>query len=374
MKKNIKIIFKSIMFICFSLCLIIIYYQHHYSTFKQLKKLNYTPKGINLIMKNNLDNYLLKTKIYSKTLETALTKDLYLKKYLHDYVFFEYKNYDKYIEHLNTLKDRGYKNDEINIILEFLTEEDLDLILKETKDYLDFTPFLTSNYFLSKNIIRYINYQDKYQLDYEETINKVNMNLDYPFYTNYKIIEDPFNNLVLVNKYNKLPSDFIPQDLTSLISACSINQDILVTKTLKKKFEEMCLDIKNLNLNIKVISGYRSYQTQEDLYNKYYQKDGTLADDYSARPGFSEHQTGLAVDIYNEELPFTKFKNTPEYQWVKNNAHRYGFIIRYPKDKEDITGYKEEPWHLRYLGEEIATYLYEHHLTYDEYYTQFIKK
>ena len=114
-----------------------------------------------------------------------------------------------------------------------------------------------------------------------------------------------------------------------------------------------------------VVSGFRDYDTQEAIYNNYVSYDGKAnADRYSARPGHSEHQTGLAFDLNELE---ESFGETREGRWLAENAHKYGFIIRYPKGKEGITGYMYEPWHVRYLGKDIATNVYNSGLTLEEY-------
>jgi D-alanyl-D-alanine carboxypeptidase len=122
---------------------------------------------------------------------------------------------------------------------------------------------------------------------------------------------------------------------------------------------------------MKYVSGYRSYAKQEQLYNSYVANDGqAAADTYSARPGFSEHQTGLAVDIGEGgscDLE-TCFENTASAKWVAANAYKYGFIVRYMKGKEASTGYQYEPWHLRYLGVSEATSVYNSGKTLEEYY------
>lgn len=117
--------------------------------------------------------------------------------------------------------------------------------------------------------------------------------------------------------------------------------------------------------NIYISSGYRSYDYQKRIYNNNvaaYGKEKT--DTFSARPGHSEHQTGLALDLNSID---DSFANTPESDWVKEHAHEYGFIIRYPKGKESVTGYKYEPWHLRYLGKEKAKAVHDSGLTLEEY-------
>lgn len=109
-------------------------------------------------------------------------------------------------------------------------------------------------------------------------------------------------------------------------------------------------------MDIWVVSGFRSYETQRQLYNRYVARDGQVeADTFSARPGFSEHQTGLAVDL---NLADTKFAETLEGQWLAANAYKYGFILRYPEGKDEVTGYVFEPWHFRYVGQELAQKLY----------------
>jgi D-alanyl-D-alanine carboxypeptidase len=114
-----------------------------------------------------------------------------------------------------------------------------------------------------------------------------------------------------------------------------------------------------------LVSGFRSYSRQKTIYNNYVAIDGvTKADTYSARPGHSEHQTGLAFDVGAID---DNYGNTAAGKWLANNAHKYGFIIRYPKGKTHITGYKYEPWHIRYIGTNHATTIYNKQITLEEY-------
>ena len=127
----------------------------------------------------------------------------------------------------------------------------------------------------------------------------------------------------------------------------------------------------NEGIYLNIGSGFRSYSTQNGLYNRYAARDGqAAADTQSARPGHSEHQSGLAADIKgpNDYLYLNQeWINTSEGQWLNNNCYKYGFIIRYPQGKQHITGYKYEPWHIRYLGVEVATSVYNSGLTLEEY-------
>lgn len=141
-----------------------------------------------------------------------------------------------------------------------------------------------------------------------------------------------------------------------------------LTSETKNAFNEMNVDAKKEGLNLYISSGYRSYYSQQSIYNNYVSYDGQKnADTYSARAGHSEHQTGLAFDLNTIDDSFT---NTPEGKWVHDNCYKYGLILRYPKGKDNITGYMHESWHLRYVGKELASKLYNDGdwITLEEYY------
>lgn len=143
----------------------------------------------------------------------------------------------------------------------------------------------------------------------------------------------------------------------------------------KEAFETLSEDAKKEGMNIIAMSSYRSYDYQVNLYDNYVATDGKeAADTYSARAGYSEHQTGLAVDVYNKVLPYTSFEETEEFNWMQENAYKYGFILRFPKDKVNITGYQYESWHYRYVGKEAAKYIHNHDLTLEEYYVKKVEK
>ena len=170
------------------------------------------------------------------------------------------------------------------------------------------------------------------------------------------------DDVIVVNKTYDLPSNFAPNNLVT------INGYIKVVDYVKDAFTELENDSKVLGLNIYASSGYRSYNDQNYIYNNYVKWDGQEnADTYSARAGHSEHQTGLAIDLNTID---SSFENTSESNWLKDNCYKYGFIIRYPKDKDNITGYMYEPWHIRYVGKELAKTLYNNGnwITLEEYY------
>jgi D-alanyl-D-alanine carboxypeptidase len=141
-----------------------------------------------------------------------------------------------------------------------------------------------------------------------------------------------------------------------------------LTKETLSAFNQMDADATALGLNLYISSGYRSYYDQKYIYNNYVKRDGQAnADTYSARAGHSEHQTGLAFDLYNGKTVYTRFEETKEFDWMQENAYKYGFILRFPKDKEKETGYVYEAWHYRYVGKEIAKEIKEKNISLEEY-------
>ena len=173
-----------------------------------------------------------------------------------------------------------------------------------------------------------------------------------------KLPKEPtyINGVMIANKKYPLPKDYAPGE----------------DPETRKAFEKMAADAKKAGFELTAFSTYRSYEYQETLYSNYVAKDGKEnADRYSARPGYSEHQTGLAMDIGEvgrEDLWLTEeFGETPAGQWLFENAVNYGFILRFPKGKENITGYMYESWHYRYLGKDLAKKVKDSGLTLEEY-------
>lgn len=191
-------------------------------------------------------------------------------------------------------------------------------------------------------------------------------------YKNIKMITEPDINIVLVNKNYKLPNDYVPNDL-ELISNFYANENKYLRKEAKEAFEKLSSDASKLGYRIIATSTYRDYNYQEKLYNEYVKDKGIdYADKCSARPGHSEHQTGLAVDVMGSNNDYDEFEKAIEFNWMKNNAHKYGFVLRYPEDKTKITGFKYEPWHYRYVGKTVAKVIYEKKITLEEYYDKYI--
>jgi len=246
---------------------------------------------------------------------------------------------------------------------------------KQTKEEQKIEKLKSIPYYKKEYQKRYLEYQkENPNLSVENIVTYVNIGIDKPYYTNTKKAENLNTNLILVNKYNYLTEDYIPENLEPIDIAYARSGMQLVREA-KEAFETLSEDAKKEGKNIIAMSSYRSYDYQVNLYNNYVATDGKeAADTYSARAGYSEHQTGLAVDVYNKVLPYTSFEETEEFNWMQENAYKYGFILRFPKDKVNITGYQYESWHYRYVGKEAAKYIHNHDLTLEEYYVKKVEK
>lgn len=187
------------------------------------------------------------------------------------------------------------------------------------------------------------------------------------FYKNIKTIENPNELLVLVNKNNKLDKNYVPNDLEEINVKYS-NEGKFLRKDAKEAFETLSSDASKLGYKVIAVSAYRNYEYQDKLFNYYTEKYGIkYALSCSAKPGHSEHQTGLAVDVMGSNNSYDDFEFSDEFEWMRDNAYKYGFILRYPKGKENITGFKYEPWHYRYVGKEVAKIIYEKNIVLEEY-------
>ena len=177
--------------------------------------------------------------------------------------------------------------------------------------------------------------------------------------------------LVLVNKTHPVTRDYVAPDLVT-VEHCDPNVGNADTKKMRKTaadaIEELITGAKADGYDIVMRTGYRSYDYQDYLFDSYASKYGEEeANTYSARPGQSEHQTGWCCDVGVIGVGLTDFDYRPEAVWVADNCWKYGFILRYPADKTDITGYIYESWHIRYVGKDVAKYIYDNGLVLEEY-------
>ena len=201
------------------------------------------------------------------------------------------------------------------------------------------------------------------------------LDLESSFYENVITVSNGDSKLVLVNKNYALDSSYAPSDLVLpnvLALGHEQNKTIYLREEASQHLEQLFSAAEQeAGLIFLARSGYRSYETQVSLYQRYVDQNGQeAADRFSARAGHSEHQTGLAIDVtadsVNGQLT-TEFGKTAEGIWLKDNAHRFGYIIRYLEGRESETGYQYEPWHIRYVGVEAATEIYQNNWILEQY-------
>lgn len=267
------------------------------------------------------------------------------------------------IEHYTDLIQLGYTDVDTEVLLS-LEYDRLRFVLESNYDE-HILNWIQMETFIPTRYQRYLDAQvNEPSLTDDQRFEWVNTNRDRPFYTEIQTSDTKFDDLILVNKYYALADDFVPNILVSI----SPYGQVKLVSDAAEAFKQLASDAKDDGYTIVGISGYRSFQTQASLYQRYVNKDGKLvADTYSARAGHSEHQTGLAIDVASNDPNILTFEQSKSFDWMMEHAHEYGFILRYPKGKEQITGYKYEPWHYRYVGIDVANELIKSGMTFDEY-------
>jgi D-alanyl-D-alanine carboxypeptidase len=188
-------------------------------------------------------------------------------------------------------------------------------------------------------------------------------------------INDPASIWAVVNKGRSLGANYIPADLIAPnipLRLPATDPEMHIRSIAASDLQQMFNKAKSQNINLMLSSGYRSYDLQNTVYSSFVRSQGLKStDSSSARPGHSEHQTGLAIDIEPDSRKCEVelcFENTPDGKWLAQNSYKFGFIIRYPKDKEHITGYEYEPWHVRYVGKVLAAQLHQKDQTLEQFF------
>lgn len=289
-------------------------------------------------------------------------------------------DYLSYLDSLVHSKDYQSKNmiSYIHYISEIKGNYDLDSVIYLVNSDISYpyseklVQIVQSKYFIPSRLERYMNYDND---DIETIITNINSNLDQTFYVDISPTDLSKETLLIVNKYYYLDKDYYYGDLVTMEKDYDNKNGSKLNSIAYEAFKKL-VDAGELEgYHIRNNSAYRSYDYQSGLYNSYKNNNGlTYADKWSARPGHSEHQTGLALDVgVKNEYSLGKFESSKEFTWMKDHAHLYGFILRYPKGKEHITGYGYEPWHYRYVGVDVATYIYENDITFEEYYAYFVE-
>ena len=284
----------------------------------------------------------------------------------------------KYIDYRNSnefkLKQIGYNETEIKDITK-LKDDQIKAILKKKYNRLNIK-FIRQKYFITNNLDRYIKYYNNHKDDkISHIVSIVNVCADEDYYDKDTVKKTDISKkeLMLVNKFNYLDENYAPDDIVK-VSMQFAYGDNEIKKEVYEKFRSMYNDAKKEGLYLIITSSYRDYNFQKELWDSYAnQKGDEWADSVSARAGYSEHQTGYTLDIVTYKANMSSFEKTDEFKWLQDNAYKYGFILRYPKDKEDITGYSYESWHYRYVGKDVATKIKKLGITFEEYYAYFIE-
>jgi len=349
MKKQIN--GKNVAMIAFIIMMILAIYKiPDYIIHKSLYSLGYDEETSEIIIKKKIHTIIIKNDYYSDFLKEVIKNDTYESKYLQIYLSrSSFSDDDKYLyERLKKIK--GYSDEELIILFKNLDYvslrplvvfdklDDIDIYIKDCKDHPSNT---LDSYSFSNSYIKK--------------------------YTDTKIITSPSYDTYISCKTDL--KDFEPEKLVTISTQISIPNLQLESKALEA-YENLCDALNELDMSVYAYGAYFSYTRQIALINMYKTEEEALKDGIE-KPGFKDRQLGLSLLIKNDKK-YNSFKDTDEYNWLINNAHKYGFIFRYPENKEAITGYPSQDDYLRYVGVELAEKIYSSKMSFDEYYYMYL--
>lgn len=365
LKHSVELFLKVIGVILAIILGVYIFYSHQIN---ELKEIGYSEVASKNILFELKKDYILSVG-ENKTLNAAFESSYYKEKYLDNYSKIKYQEQKNIIKNINTLIEKGYSNSDISIILAHGTDSDVTEFAKRDKiKYLE--EFYSIDYAKIKYYDRYLQYSDETGEDEETTVLYVNLDMDKEEYVDAIVVDD-FSFDMLVNKHRKTDEDFVPDNLVIIDSEYAAASDMKANKKAVEAFYEMREAASKDGLGLVINSSYRSYQDQVDIVETYRNLYGdSYVQRYVAQPGFSEHQTGLAFDIGSTSS--NVFAQSNEYDWMLENCYKYGFILRFPKKYENVTEFRNEPWHYRYVGKDIAKYIYDNNITLEEYFVKFL--
>lgn len=351
-------------------CILLGIFLFYLKQIHDLEEIGYSKESSKNILFSLKKDYVLSVG-KNESLNAAFSSPFYDEANLDSYQKIKYVPQKDFIKNINKLLKIGYSISDINIIFAHGDNESVGEFTKREKiKYLE--EFYVVDYAKLENYDRYVKYSDETGEDEETTVLYVNLDMDKGDYTD-SVLVSKFSTDMLVNKHRHLDEKFEPTDLTTIDSKYAADSDMKASRIAINAFAEMEKAASADGLSLVINSAYRSYQDQVDISNAYLKLYGqSYVERYVAKPGYSEHQTGLAFDIGSRKSNI--FANSKEYPWMMENAHKYGFILRFPKKYETITGFRNEPWHYRYVGKEIAKYIYENNITLEEYYAIFLDK
>lgn len=273
---------------------------------------------------------------------------------------FDEVRFNDYLENLDLLE---YVDDDMffDLTNNSLTKEVKEKVIQLVSD----------KYFMYKNLNKYLEYYDSFE-NIRSLVEWVNVKGYLKSFDDAKTSNVNDDTLMIASKIYTI-EEYIPDDLNEIPSEYIMQGNNYLRNVALSAYIEMAEAARKENQYFYVSTSYRSYSFQEVLYNKYLLNDPReVVDTYSSRPGYSDHQTGLTVDIRDYNKSFDDVKDTPPFLWLKDNSYKYGFIMRYPEGKEDITRYEYEWWHFRYVGKQAAQIIHDDQITFDEYYEYYV--
>ncbi len=290
--------------------------------------------------------------------------------YYNDY---QYKQTNEY-----KLLEKGYSLEDTKTIFAKLSETEQQKLIDNDKDD-KIISLLEQKYFLEKNLEDYKEYINKNnETDYAKVISIVNVHANHKWYQLELNTNEDLGMLMNVNKFYALSETYTPENLKNIDLTYAYDEEgkNKLIDYAYDKFLELWQAANDQGFYLMVTSSYRDYESQKEIYDYRVSTWGERkADETAARPGHSEHQTGLVIDMTSKTEPLAdSFTDSKAYKWLKENAYKYGFIERYPEGKTYLTGYNPESWHWRYVGLEAAKTMHDEDITFDEYYAFYIEK
>lgn len=261
------------------------------------------------------------------------------------------------------LEELHYSNEEIKTIKKYVSNKSITYIIDNKINKKIILGFINEKYYIDAYLENYINYyeynQDK---SFTDVVTIINTHTDNPLYENTMKTDTTKGIYVILNKYYYTDNQYPADNLVTIDKKYqSNNNDLLLNKEAYNSYIKLIEEASNNNFKYKIKNAYESFENQEKNYNESIKNQNNDL----TKPGHSDYQTALSIDIVSSSNEATK--------WLQNNAHKYGYILRYPENKESITGFEHNQEHYRYCGIQCATYIYENNITYEEYYEYFIK-
>lgn len=281
-------------------------------------------------------------------------------------------NYKKTYEY--KLTQVGYSESEIVKIKDKLNNKYIDDLLTKKYDS-NIVEFLKEKYFIYKNLDKYLEYKKQNKnKDYTYIVSIINTEANIDWIDNEKETDTSKGELMLVNRIYGLSSDYEVEDIVKVPTQYAYN-GVKISESILEHIIELIDAAKAEGYTFVLSDGYRSYKEQEKLYNQYKKNYGEREADINvARPGHSEYETGISFNIVPYNKVYKEPKESLEYQWLYNNAYKYGFIFRFPKEKTELTGFDEFIWRLRYVGTSASSIIKNENICFEEYYAYFVDK